>query len=78
MGVQRIPITIFTSIAKVIKGRVIYYQVGGRLYSGGVGFFFFGDVLWGGENKNPLGQGGSYISSGIWGGQMCSIGFCFH
>ena len=51
---------------------------GGYIQGGGVGIFFWctgGGV----ENKNPLGQGGSYISSGIWGGgQMCSIGFCFH
>ena len=39
---------------------------GGGYIRGGVGIFF-GDVL-GGENKNPFGQGGSYISSGIWWG----------
>ena len=49
---------------------------------GGCGYIqkLFGDVLGGGvEKKKPLGQVGSYISSGILlGGQMCSIGFCFH
>ena len=41
---------------------------GGGLYSGG-GAEFFMVIYWGGVgNKNPLGQGGSYISSGIWGG----------
>ena len=40
---------------------------GGRLYSGGGGRNFFWWCTGGGENKNPLGQGGSYISSGIWG-----------
>ena len=36
-------------------------------------------MYWGGgENKNPLEQGGgSYIHQEL-GGQMCSIGFCFH
>ena len=61
-------------------GAVIFWEWG-------IGILF-GDVLGGGGGgvkiKKPLGQGGfagSYISSGIWregGGQMCSIGFCFH
>ena len=52
------------------KGRVIYYQVRVAGYiQGGGGRNFFLVMYWGGvENKNPLGQGGSYISSGIWGG----------
>ena len=61
-------------ILTTYKGRVIYYQVGGRLYSvggGGVGIFF-GDVLGGGVKiKIPWGRGGSYISSGIWEGVRC-------
>ena len=48
------------------------FRGGGRNYFGMV-------CLGGGENKKVLGRGGgSYISSGIWGCQMCSIGFCFH
>ena len=60
------------------KGRVIYYQVGrGRLYSGGSEFSLV--MYWGGgEIKIPWGRVGSYISSGIWEGQTCSNGFCFH
>ena len=44
---------------------------GGRLYSGGGGSeFFFGDVLGGGENKKPLGQGG-HIFHQVFGGVRC-------
>ena len=50
---------------------------GGRLYSGGGVGIFLGDVLGGGENKNPLGQGGSYISSGIWGVRCVPLVFAF-
>ena len=62
------------------KGRVIYYQVGGggRLYSGGGSEFFFGDVLGGVKIKIPWGRGGVIYFIGNLGGQMCSIGFCFH
>ena len=70
------------------KGRAIYYQVGGgRLYSGGGGVgIFFGDVLGGGVKiKIPWGRVEGHIFHqefvcvcGGGGGQMCSIGFCFH
>ena len=77
-------------IDNFIKGRIIYYQVGvwggggggrGRLYLGGVGFFFFFFffvMYLVGWKWKAHGAGGSYISSGIWRGQMCSIGFCSH
>ena len=64
------------------KGRVIYYQVVGRLYSGGGGrifffFFFFCDVLEGLKIKLPWAGGGSYISSGIWGGGVRCVPLVF-
>ena len=70
-------------MTKSLKGRVIYYQLGGGgdyIQGGGVGNFF-ADVLGGVENKITYEQGGgSCISSGIGGGggHMCSIGLSFH
>ena len=52
------------------KGRVIYYQVGGRLHSGGGVGIFFGDVLGGLKIKIPWGRGG-HIFHQVFGGVRC-------
>ena len=60
------------------KGGVIYYQLGGGRYIQG-GRNFFVDALGGGsENKMALGQGGSCISSGIWGGGVRCVPLVLH
>ena len=57
-------------ISGILKGRVIYYQLGeggGYIQGGGVGNFF-GDVLGGVENKKTYGQGGGHVFCQVLGG----------
>ena len=59
------PLVLFAPFSS--KGRVIYYQLGVRLYSGG-GRKFFWWCTGGVENKMTYGQGGHVFRQVLWGG----------